>query len=244
LLRPIRRSALLASAAAFSAVYSILGLFPISRLVGISSFITLREAVSPLGGMLLGPVGGGLTMVLGMFLDFALGRPVVFLGLDFLVDLAAAVTAGLCFTGRRRLALILPSALIAIFLLSPDSAGTVSVDGVGVPFVWMHATSVAVLGGALYLEARGRIQRISVGFVGPVMLASTMAGHIMGGILTEYVYLSRGLLFGYSTVGDYWAFVFYLYPLERLFLTVLGTTVSLPVLRALASRRNRGVTGS
>jgi hypothetical protein len=244
LLRPTRRSALVASAAAFAAIYAVLGLLPISRLVGIPSFITFREAVSPLAGMLFGPLGGGLSMVLGVFVDFALGRPVVFLGLDFLVDLAAAATAGLCFTGRRRLGLLLPGALVVAFLLGPSPAGLVYVDGLGVPFVWMHVLSVAVLAGALYLEREGKIQRLSVPFVGAVMFASTMAGHITGGILTEYVYLGRGLLFGYATAADYWAFVFYLYPLERLFLTALGTAISLPVLRSLAARQSRGVKAS
>jgi hypothetical protein len=237
LLRPRRRSTIVASAAAFAAVYAIIGLVPLSRLVGISSFITMREAISPLAGMLFGPVGGGLSMVLGVYLDFLLGRPVAFLGLDFLIDLMAAVTAGLCFLGRRRLAVILPSILVVIFLFSPSSVLFVDVGGVPVPFVWMHLASIIVLAGALRLEAGGHIKRTSALFVAPVMFASTMAGHITGGILTEYIYLSAGTLFGAASAQAYWTTVFYLYPAERLFLTFVGTLVSVPVLRAVSSRR-------
>jgi hypothetical protein len=236
LLRPARRTALLASAALFAAVYAILGLIPLSKLVGIASFITMRETVSPLAGMLFGPIGGAASMVLGVFLDFGLGRPVSFLGLDFLIDAMAAITAGLCFVGKRRLAIIVPTALVAVFLLSPSSVLFVSVGGWPVPFVWMHVVSILILGAALLFEARGRIGRTSWWFVAPVMFASTMAGHITGGILTEYVYLNTGVLFGSASPQAYWSTIFYLYPAERLLLTVVGTLVSVPTLRALSRR--------
>lgn len=225
----------MASASVFAALYAVLGLIPISRLVGIGAFITFREMVSPLIGMLFGPVTGGLSIILGVFLDFGLGKPPVFLGLDFLIDLAAALTAGLCFTGRRSLAVLFPSAVIALLLLGPSSPLLVSVWGV--PFVWMHVASVAVLGAAVYLESGGRIRKLSVWFVGATMFASTMCGHAMGGILTEIVYLSSGKFFGYGAAGDYWTAIFFLYPAERIFLTIAGTAVAVPVLRALAKRQ-------
>ena len=227
----------MAATAVFAALFAVLGLIPVSQLVGISSFITMREALSPLIGMILGPFGA-LAVVLGVFLDFGLGRPVVFLGLDFLIDLSAMLTAGLAFTGRRKEAVIFPAALILVFQLSPSAPSFVSVGGVSVPFVWMHVGSVIVLALAIFLEAKGRIGRLSLGFVASVMFASTMAGHITGGILTEYVYLSQGVLFGAKTVGAYWATVFFLYPPERAFLTVVGTALSLPVLRAISRKKN------
>lgn len=220
----------------FASLYAVLGLIPVSALVGISSFITMREALSPLIGMLLGPAGG-IAVIFGVFLDFGFGRPLSFLGLDFLIDLAASLTAGLAFTGRRKLAVLFPAMLVLVFLVSPSSAWLVDVGGVEVPFVWMHAVSVGVLAAALLLEAKGRIQRVGWAFVGAVMFASTMAGHITGGILTEYVYLGQGVLFGYGTASAYWSFVFFLYPVERAFLTLVGTAVSLPTLRALSRRR-------
>jgi len=243
LFRYKRRSSWVAACAVFAALFALLGLVPVSQLVGMSSFITMREALSPLIGMIMGPLGA-VSVIIGVFLDFGLGRPVVFLGLDFLIDVSAALTAAFAFAGWRKLAVLFPTALIIVFLLSPSSALTVSVGGVPVPFVWMHSVSVAVLAAALVLEARGRISRLHWGFVASVMFASTMAGHITGGILTEYVYLSRGLLFGANTIGAYWATVFYLYPVERLFLTLVGTVVSLPVLRALTKSRGQLAVGT
>ena len=184
LLKSTRRSRIVAAAAVFAGLYAILGLIPISSLVGISSFITMREALSPLIGMTFGPVGA-FSVVVGVFLDFGLGRPFGFFGLDFLIDSAAVVTAGLAFTGRRKAAVLFPSALIALFLVSPDSPGAVQVEGVPVPFVWMHAVSVVTLAAALVLERWGAVRRLGWPFVGAVIFASTMAGHVTGGILTE-----------------------------------------------------------
>jgi hypothetical protein len=155
----------------------------------------------------------------------------------------AAVTAGLCFVGKRRLAILLTTGLVAVFLLSPSSALSVNVGGLPVPFVWMHVASILVLAGALFLERGGRVTRTSWGFVAAVMFASTMAGHITGGILTEYDYLNAGTLFGAANVQAYWTTVFYLYPPERIFITVVGTLVSVPVLRALSRRKTTTASG-
>ncbi len=221
-----------------------MGLIPISALVGIGGFITFREAISPLAGMLLGPLVGGLSIVLGVFIDFFLGRPVVFLGLDFMIDFAAAVVAGLCYTGRRKLALGLPVVLIVVFVVSPFSIGAVDVGGLEVPFVWLHVLSVVVLAAALFLELKKAIGKLSWFFVTAVMFASTMAGHAMGGILTENVYLARGILFQYQTISAYWGYIFYLYPAERIFLTGVGALVSVPVLRALSRMKRGEITAS
>ncbi|MBI3841115.1 MAG: hypothetical protein HY297_04070, partial [Thaumarchaeota archaeon] len=170
---PKRRSVLVATAAVFAGLVATLGLIPISKLVGIVGFITFRSMFSPVAGMLLGPITGGLSVVVGVFLDIALGKPLVFLGLDFLPDLAAAVTAGLCFSGRRTLGILIPCAVVAALLLGP--ASPLAVFFWGIPFVWMHLLSIAILAGSLYLERRGRFGRLSWAFVAPVMFASTMS---------------------------------------------------------------------
>ena len=78
MLRVRRRSYMVASAAVFAVVYAILGLFPVAAYIGVSSFLTFREILSPLAGMLFGPMTGGLSKQLRSFDDFEYGRPVVF----------------------------------------------------------------------------------------------------------------------------------------------------------------------
>ena len=111
----------IAYASVFATVYSITRLFPISAYVGISSTLTFGETFSPLAGMLFGPYVGALSVTLGTFLDFLLGRPVIFDGLAFVPGaVVAAATAGLAFTGRTRESLALP------FSSWPSSQSTLS----------------------------------------------------------------------------------------------------------------------
>lgn len=235
MLRVTRRSRLVAGAAVFAVVYAILGLFPVSAYIGVNSFLTFREVLSPLAGMIFGPLTGGLSMVVGNFVDFAFGKPVAFDFLDFVPDLASAVLAGLVFTGRRKAALLFPLALLLWYSLDPLSLDVVYVAGTAVPFYWMHIVSVAVLGVALLLESRGRLPRLNPAFVASTVFASTMAGHLAGSIMFENV---LGRLNGLSqAVTESWSLIFYAYPAERVLFTVLGTAVAVPVLRALSRRR-------
>jgi len=232
-----RRSYFVASAAIFAVLYAILGLFPVSAYVGVSSFLTFREVVSPLSGMIFGPLTGGFSMILGNFVDFALGRPVVFDFLDFAPDLASAVLAGLVFTGRRKAAVALPLVLIAWYSLDPLSVNTVVVWGTPVPFLWMHIVSVAALAVALAFEAKGKLNRLHPAFVAATVFASTMTGHVAGSIMYENV-LGRinGVVSPQGLAANFEA-IFYLYPAERALFLVLGTVVAVPVLRALSRRK-------
>jgi hypothetical protein len=236
LLRASRRTSFVAGAAVFAVLYAILGLIPVAPYIGVGSFLTFREVVSPLAGMIFGPLTGGFSMIIGNFVDFAFGKPVVFDFLDFVPDLASAVLAGLVFTGRRKAALVLPLGLMAWYSLDPLSVDTVVVEGTPIPFLWMHLLSVATLAIALAYEARGKISRLHPAFVAATVFASTMTGHIAGSILYENV-LGRinGVLTAQALAGNFEA-IFYAYPAERTLFLVFGTAVAVPVLRALSRR--------
>jgi len=239
LLRPGRRSYLVASAAVFAVVYSILGLFPVSAYIGVNSFLTFREVISPLAGMIFGPLTGGFSMVIGNFVDFAFGKPVVFDFLDFVPDLASAVLAGLVFTGRRKAAVAFPLVLLLWYSLDPLSSDTVQVAGVPVPFYWMHLLSVAVLASALLMEARGKLARLHPAFVASTVFAATMTGHIAGSIIYENVLVRINGALTAQALAINWHLIFYAYPAERILFTVLGTAVAVPVLTALSRREKR-----
>jgi hypothetical protein len=238
LLRVSRRSSIVASAAVFAVVYAILGLFPVSAYIGVNSFLTFREVVSPLAGMIFGPLTGGFSMILGNFVDFALGRPVAFDFLDFVPDLASALLAGFVFTGRRKAAVAFPIALVFLYSIDPLSQDLVTYDGISVPFFWLHLVSIAVLGVALLMESRGVLGRLSPIFVAATVFASTMTGHIAGSIMYEDVI---GRINGLeTTVTQSWNLIFLAYPAERILFTILGTLVAVPVLRALSRRKPGG----
>ena len=237
MLRPKRRSALVASASLFAAIYAILGAIPLSKLVG-AGFLSASKVVAPLAGMLLGPVTGSLASILGDTIDLstgfipqnAFGVPVIF------ADLAVVVTAGLAFSGRRVASIGLPLALVVAYALDP-----LSVLFVGpVPFLWLHLVAFVYLGVALFLEKDGRIQRLSPLFVVAVSLAALMCGHLAGTLMGQTLQVR---VYGVFTPAVWAAnlsnIVFPAYPPERIFFTVLSALVSLPVLRAVKGIREK-----
>jgi hypothetical protein len=236
-----RRSYLVASAAVFAVVYAILGLFPVSAYVGVSSFLTFREILSPLAGMIFGPLTGGFSMIIGNFVDFAFGKPVVFDFLDFVPDLVSAVMAGLVFTGRRKVALALPLVLTLWYSLDPLSVNLVQVGPVEVPFYWMHLLSVLILGVAFLFERGGRLGRLNPGYVAATVFVSTMTGHIAGSIMYENVLVRINNFMSAQTMATNLEAIFYVYPTERALFTVIGAAIAVPVLRALSKRNDRSV---
>jgi hypothetical protein len=148
-------------------------------------------------------------------------------------DLAVVVTAGLAFARRRTLALAFPLAILLLYTLDP-----LSVLFVGpVPFAWLDILSLAVFGPVLVLEARGRVSRLSPLFVAAVTFAALLCGQFTGTLVGQNLAVRvYGLLSAQGWRGVALSF-FPLYPVERVFFTVIGSLVSLPVLRAVARRR-------
>lgn len=235
LLSSKRRSRLVAGAALFAAVYAVLGNIPVSKLLlGSGNYLTASNFVTPLAGMIFGPLVGGFAAVFGDILDVFTGS-IALGGTGFAViaaDLATASTAGLAFTGRRAAALALPAAVLGLYWLDPISVLFVG----GIPFTWLHMASLAPLAGALIYEKRGRITRLNPFFVVSVTFASLLCGQLTGTLvgqeLSVRVYQSLTQQ-GWDAIVPYF---FPLYPLERTFFTAVGSMISIPVLRAIWQR--------
>lgn len=222
----------LATIAIFAAIYAVLSLIPVSRLVGNVSFLTMAEVFSPLAGMVLGPLEGGLAVLVGTFVAIALGKPVGFDGLDFIPGVIAAVTAGLAMKGDLKPAAALSVAMYAVFMADPLSSPFISVGGVPVPYLWMHMFSLVLFLSLWYLD-RSRVGLVSL----PLLLAaivfySTMNAHVAGAIMYENV-LVRINQISAATVTRIWPIVFYVYPIERVFFTVVGSVLAIGFFRAI-----------
>lgn len=243
MLRPKRRTALLAAASSFAAAYSLLGAIPVSKLVlGSGNFLDANNFVTPLAGMLFGPLVGGGATVLGDVIDAYAGYvapgPV---GLAVAAaDFATAATAGLAFAGRRKAALVFPVVILALYTADP-----LSVLFVGpIPFYWLHIVAFAAMGVALVFERRGLVTKLSPPFVLTVTFAALMCGQLTGTLVGQelsvrvYQTLSQEAWRGIVVV------FFPLYPVERIFFTAVGSLISIPVLRSLSKLRGDAVRGS
>ncbi|HUI00759.1 MAG TPA: hypothetical protein VLX56_03925 [Nitrososphaerales archaeon] len=223
----------LATIAVFAAIYAVLSLIPVSRLIGNLSFLTMAEVFSPLVGMVLGPFEGGLAVFVGTFAGIALGHPVGFDGLDFVPGVVAAVTAGFAMRGQVKAVAGLSLVMYAWYMLDPLSSVFVSVDGVPVPFLWMHMLSLLVFVPVALLHKRGTGFATEAVMIAATVFLSTMNAHVAGAIMTENVYVRINQAYTASGMMHLWGIIFYAYPPERVFFTVVGSILALGVFRAV-----------
>jgi hypothetical protein len=237
LLRLRRRTALVSAAALFAALYAVLGTIPVSMLVlGSGNFLLASNFITPLAGMIFGPYVGGFATVAGDLIDVYYGT-ITFGSTGasvILADLATVVTAGLAFTGRWKAALAVPVVVLVLYWADP-----ISVLFVGpIPFTWLHMLSLVPFGAVLLLTKAGRLSRLNPIFVASVTFAALLCGQLTGTLvgqeLSVQVYHTLSLQAWRGLVPLF----FPLYPVERTFFTVVGTVISLPVLRALWRREH------
>ncbi len=238
MLRLKRRTAYVAAAAVFAALYAVLGTIPISQLLmGPGNFLTASNFVTPLAGMIFGPFVGGFSALAGDLLDAYAGY--ISLGSTgfaiMAADLATVGTAGFAYAGKWKAALGLPIAILALYWLDP-----ISVLFVGrVPFTWLHMIALIALGVVLLLEKAGRISKLSPVFVVGVtfgaLLCGQLTGTLVGQELAVRVYQVISLQTWQQTLVPGF---FALYPIERTFFTIVGSLISTPVLRALWRRQH------
>lgn len=256
LLSAKRASHRIALTAVFAAIYFVLGTIPVFPLAT-GGFLRANKLIAPLAGMLLGPVLGGASMVLGSFLFVAFsGQPPLLplgpLPLDFVPDTTVALVSGIAFSSRMKAALLVPILVILAYIVDPISVVFVRVGGFDIPFMWFHVGSVVVFAAAVYLKIRGRIGGSGMVFVGATAFVSLLTGQLAGTILGQNISVRYGTLSLAAWVGrvSNWPsasapFIgfFYTYPIERSIYTVASVLIAFPVLRALR-RRTKTVTAS
>ncbi len=222
----------------FTAVYTVSRYIPTFPMYGLpgTSFRS-GDFVAPALGILLGPWLAIPCIILGTIVNYAFRTP-IFLGLDFLPALVAALTAGLIVRGRTKFAILLYATLLAVFLSLPLSTFWIRVPGGwNIPYAWLHVTALLVLLSLLGLKGSNwvnssRERRVVVGLAA-IIFPATMAQHLMGGILQEVILFPLLHITTPAKAASFWTFVFYLYPVERLILTAVTTVFLAALLRSL-----------
>lgn len=230
--------------ATFSVVYLVFRMIPTFAMVGVSGgMFALADVLAPLYGVLLGPYAGALSVTLGTFLAIGFGRPMVFLGLDFLPAAVDALTVGLLLRRRWLFSVALYLGLFSLFLIDPYTAIFVPVP---IPcvnlnsffFAWMHFIALLVLISPLSRKAAAWVKGPSLVNLAPGILTlafiGTLAQHLVGSLLYETI---LGMFVGKApeVFRLFWTAIFWLYPFERSFVIVLATIIGVPLVRALTS---------
>ena len=224
----------------FAVLYTVLRLIPTFPMIGATGTFSASDVVSPIYGILLGPYIGGGSIILGTFLSIIFGRPAIFLGFDFLPALVSAVTLGLLVKQKFRLVTIIFALLILLFLINPLSLLFVTLPyGFVIPFNWLHILAFALLLSPLSKKALVWITNSEPKYLPQGLLIlffiGTMMQHLTGSLLFESVF---GFLLN-SIPQDAWPSVwnaaFYLYPVERIIITIIATIVGSTLITTLGS---------
>ncbi len=240
------RSRVVASVGVFAVVYALLRLVPTFPMIGVAGAVfSLSDMIAPIYGVILGPLAGPISIVLGTFLAIALGKPVVFLFLDFLPATMNALVVGLIIKLRFMYAVLLNIVILAILLVNPLTLIFVDVNmgaqHVMLPFHWMHYLALLTLISPLsrwsaeWVRANPATNLLKALVV--LAFIGTLLQHATGGILFEVVlgqYLGVVAPEAYPVI---WSTVFYIYPVERAVLVALAAIVGTPIVRSLKASR-------
>ena len=244
--RPVTQQLMLVSL--FTAIYAVFRYFPTFPMIGLSgTSFRAGDFVAPVIAILLGPWLAVPCIFFGTVIDYAFAAP-VFAGLDFLPATVGVIVAGLISRGRVGWAAAFYAVLLSLFVALPLSAFWIrTIWGFTLPFVWLHIIALLILISPLGFNAPKWIRSsngvaLALG-VGVTILAATMAQHVTGGILYELILFPVIHVTTLSRATFFWSFIFYLYPIERLVITVIATTFVVAFIQAFRSSKLDGVLG-
>ena len=226
----------------FTALYAVLRIIPTMPMLGASgNWFSLSDVVAPIYGIILGPLTGGLSIIIGTFVAMALGKPVSFMFLDFLPATVAAISLGLLIKRKWTPVIALNIVLLVAFLIHPNTSIFINIPFsdviIPLPFAWLHIVALAILVSPLGRKAVQWVSTLTPTKVaiGMAILAfiGTMMQHLTGNLLFETILAQP--IGGIPVEGypDIWASIFFVYPVERIILVIVATIIGTPLLRIL-----------
>jgi hypothetical protein len=217
----------------FTALYVVLRFVPFSMIIGpTGGFLSLSDFLAPIIGILLGPYLGGASVIIGNLSALAMGRHMMFFGLDFVPDLTAVFATGFLTQKKRSswaIVVALNAALLALFVLNPLTTNFLF----SIPFTWLHIVAFIVLLSPLSLMAAKWLdtldmRKITIGIVILVFIA-VMMQHLAGNVLYEVVLNQITHVYGAEVYPAMWTAVFFVFPIERTILIIAATLVGAPL---------------
>ena len=219
--------------AIFSALYTILRILPLGPMIGLGGSFSVSDALAPLMGLILGPFTGGISVIIGTFTAAALGKPLAFMGLDFLPGLINCIAMGLLMKRKWIPVVGLYALLLGIFAINPYSLTFVQVGSLAIPFAWLHIIALIVLLSPLRSKATDNIKKLNI----PKMALSltilafigTMLQHLTGNLLFQLVF---GILaeIPATEFAGVWTAIFFAYPFERILMLIITMLIGTPLI--------------
>ena len=167
-----------------------------------------------------------------------LGKPMIFLGLDFLPATLGAMSLGFLMRRNFLQVMVVYIILLSAFLINPLTLWLVELpNGVAVPYNWLHVAAIILLTTPFTRKAVGWVIAPSITHLarGLVILCfiGTTIQHLTGGVIFELVF---GFALGQIPVEAWpglWGTLFYIYPIERIFIVVVSTLIGTAAIKSL-----------
>jgi hypothetical protein len=226
-----RDLALVCCFAPLCTILSFWSLFPIIGPVG--AFINAATVVAPLIGLILGPYLGAFAVILGGAVGASLAQTGPFGPFSFVPWAATALCSGLLLNRKWKICGVLYAALLLVSTFYP----VVGPAWLHPYFVWFQLIGLAVLVSPLqskarrFLEKRTSIQEVFFG-VSVTCFTAASFGQVAGSLMYETIY--QPILISDLSVwkGSLQALTF-IYPVERVIITVIATFLGVPLIKAL-----------
>ncbi|MGB9023418.1 MAG: hypothetical protein WCC94_08290 [Candidatus Bathyarchaeia archaeon] len=204
--------------AIFAAIQAVVTIIPFSIAIGVSGSITLGVVTAPLIGLLLGPLTGGFSVLVGALIGLFLNPAGAIFGiLTPLPAALGALAAGFIRKGRGYVPAMIILLCVGAFYLHPFGRAAMFYPWLNVVAMILAFSPVADLA-ANYFASNG-LKKIT--------FAVAIAGFV--GTMTDHTFGSALAIWYYNLPTDIWNLVMYIYPVERIItvaiVTVVGTAV-------------------
>jgi hypothetical protein len=219
--------------AMMSAVIAVLALIPFSMVMGTGTgSFPLSEAVIPFSGVLLGPVAGPLSALIGSALGLAIAPHTAASGILTPIPYVVGSWAAACIVSGKKWLWVWPFAVtIGVWGLEIILALSRNVP-INLILAMLALVWICLI---LYLTPIRSRLRSWIGSKNPMLLIIGLALATFMGTATVLCVQStvNYILFGWPT--EVWAILIPIVPTERLTITVAGTVISTGVILGLRS---------
>ena len=232
------KSKQIAIIASFAVIYAIMRILPSFPVIGApGASFALADILVPIYAIIFGPYIAAATIFLGTFLGIVFGKPIIFLGWDFLPATMGALFIGLIVHGKKVFALGLFIIGIVIFNLLPYTETLIPINGqISLPYNWLHIIAALALISPLTSMSMNWIEENSKKTIMGLFIIAmigTMFQHIVGGIVfvtTLGIYLQS---INPDAFPGIWKTIFFVYPIERLAIALISAILATPILRSI-----------
>lgn len=209
--------------AVFAALQAVLSLFPFALTMGVAGEITLGLIGGTLIGILLGPVFGGLAVLIGSAVGVSMNYGAALFSVWTVVPPTVGAVAAGCTKQRRG---YIAGFVVLIFLLI-FYANTIGREVF--IYTWFHIVAMIVAFSSVAFVKDPAVDsfdtRKSVVAIGVGVFVGVLADHIAGSAIAMW-YFS-------PTAASLWLGVMLVYPVERIIAFLIAAFIAVPVYYSL-----------